>query len=114
MLGLVAGWRGCLVHGNYKDGFHAEPAIAIINASVAACLSPNPKPLLHHLQCTHLAQPLQGVFSSVLRARDLSRRDHDTGAIPEVAIKVRHACLHLVLVLACFACCGAVRLGWIV
>ena len=30
----------------------------------------------------------QGVFSSVLRARDLARRDHDTGIIPEVAIKV--------------------------
>jgi serine/threonine-protein kinase PRP4 len=33
----------------------------------------------------------KGVFSSVLRARDLSRRDHDTGAIPEVAIKVIRA-----------------------
>lgn len=30
----------------------------------------------------------KGVFSSVLRARDLSRRDHDTGTYHEVAIKV--------------------------
>lgn len=30
----------------------------------------------------------KGVFSSVLRARDLSRRDHDTGTFQEVAIKV--------------------------
>ncbi|EFN55094.1 hypothetical protein CHLNCDRAFT_31552 [Chlorella variabilis] len=33
----------------------------------------------------------KGVFSSVLRARDLSRRDHDTGTYPEVAIKVIRA-----------------------
>ncbi|KAL4857163.1 Serine/threonine-protein kinase PRP4 [Chlorella vulgaris] len=33
----------------------------------------------------------RGVFSSVLRARDLARRDHDTGIIPEVAIKVIRA-----------------------
>lgn len=34
----------------------------------------------------------RGVFSSVLRARDLARRDHDTGIIPEVAIKVGKGC----------------------
>ncbi|KAL4437548.1 hypothetical protein ABPG77_003529 [Micractinium sp. CCAP 211/92] len=33
----------------------------------------------------------KGVFSSVLRARDLSRRDHDTGTFQEVAIKVIRA-----------------------
>lgn len=30
----------------------------------------------------------RGVFSSVLRARDLARRNCDTGTCPEVAIKV--------------------------
>ena len=30
----------------------------------------------------------KGVFSSVLRARDLTARDRDTGEVPEVAIKV--------------------------
>jgi hypothetical protein len=30
----------------------------------------------------------RGVFSSVLRARDLGARNPDTGAVPEVAIKV--------------------------
>ncbi|KAL4452050.1 hypothetical protein ABPG75_007712 [Micractinium tetrahymenae] len=33
----------------------------------------------------------KGVFSSVLRARDLSRRDHDSGTYHEVAIKVIRA-----------------------
>ena len=31
----------------------------------------------------------KGVFSSVLRARDLARRDPATGEVPEVAIKAR-------------------------
>ena len=54
----------------------------------------SPGPLHTLTSAPHTPSHLQGVFSSVLRARDLSRRDHDTGAIPEVAIKVRLACVH--------------------
>ena len=53
------------------------PAHMVVRAALALSHSPSPR-------CPRT----QGVFSSVLRARDLARRDHDTGIIPEVAIKV--------------------------
>jgi len=60
------------------------PAAHTVHAQVGEVIGEPGSSAQYEVYATHG----KGVFSSVLRARDLGRRDHDTGAVPEVAIKV--------------------------